>query len=190
MSDAPPAAAVSRDIFCRDCFYNLRGLETFRCPECGRFFDPRDPRTYSFTPHPDRLGNLAKLAADILAPLAPGTSQPSPSAPRRPANPPSLEQWARHLQQENVALWRSIRLLVDVLVEKKLLRPDEAEELRWRSCGTLYGPPTPGEGGAGEAPRDAVDDLALRWLVSEDLADDGGNGGKDPPTPPPGPNEP
>jgi hypothetical protein len=31
---------ISRDVFCQTCGYNLRGLETNRCPECGGEFDP------------------------------------------------------------------------------------------------------------------------------------------------------
>jgi hypothetical protein len=30
---------------CWECGYSLRGLETPRCPECGRPFDPNDPTT-------------------------------------------------------------------------------------------------------------------------------------------------
>jgi hypothetical protein len=30
---------------CRKCRYPLRGLETHRCPECGRWFNPNDPKT-------------------------------------------------------------------------------------------------------------------------------------------------
>ncbi len=31
---------------CRRCGYELRGLTTPRCPECGRDFDPANPRSY------------------------------------------------------------------------------------------------------------------------------------------------
>lgn len=31
--------------YCWECGYALRGLETPRCPECGRSFDPTDPTT-------------------------------------------------------------------------------------------------------------------------------------------------
>jgi hypothetical protein len=31
---------ISKDAFCQTCGYNLRGLETNRCPECGTEFDP------------------------------------------------------------------------------------------------------------------------------------------------------
>lgn len=33
-------------MYCKDCRYDLRGLEADRCPECGREFDPADARTY------------------------------------------------------------------------------------------------------------------------------------------------
>ncbi len=32
---------------CLDCAYSLKGLESMRCPECGRGFDPADAATYS-----------------------------------------------------------------------------------------------------------------------------------------------
>lgn len=32
---------------CLDCDYSLRGLSQNRCPECGRAFDPHDPRTFN-----------------------------------------------------------------------------------------------------------------------------------------------
>jgi hypothetical protein len=34
-------------MYCRDCGYVLDGLPQPRCPECGREFDPHDPRTFS-----------------------------------------------------------------------------------------------------------------------------------------------
>ena len=36
--------------YCRKCGYELRGLTTPRCPECGRTFDPANPRTYRRRP--------------------------------------------------------------------------------------------------------------------------------------------
>ena len=42
---------VSRPtMWCRQCWYILDGLDESRCPECGRPFDPMDPRTYRRTP--------------------------------------------------------------------------------------------------------------------------------------------
>ena len=36
-------AAIPNDALCLDCNYSLRGLAEFRCPECGRPFDPDRP---------------------------------------------------------------------------------------------------------------------------------------------------
>jgi hypothetical protein len=33
-------------MYCRKCGYQLVGLSANRCPECGRVFDPTDPRTF------------------------------------------------------------------------------------------------------------------------------------------------
>ncbi len=33
-------------MFCRACQYELGGLEAGRCPECGRRFDPVDPKSF------------------------------------------------------------------------------------------------------------------------------------------------
>lgn len=41
---ADPSAAPRR--YCKACSYELEGLTTASCPECGRAFDPTDPETY------------------------------------------------------------------------------------------------------------------------------------------------
>jgi len=33
--------------YCRDCGYDLYGLEASHCPECGRGFDPDEPATFA-----------------------------------------------------------------------------------------------------------------------------------------------
>jgi hypothetical protein len=40
---------------CRGCRYPLRGLRENRCPECGRVFDPAEPRTMRLPHRPARL---------------------------------------------------------------------------------------------------------------------------------------
>lgn len=39
-------------MFCRVCGYALVGLSENRCPECGRAFDPADPRTFRYPRRP------------------------------------------------------------------------------------------------------------------------------------------
>lgn len=41
MTDPPPQF----ERFCRSCRHSLRGINSRRCPECGRAFDPDNPRT-------------------------------------------------------------------------------------------------------------------------------------------------
>ena len=43
MSDSPHQF----DRFCLSCRHSLRGISSRKCPECGRAFDPDDPRTTS-----------------------------------------------------------------------------------------------------------------------------------------------
>ena len=33
-------------MYCKRCRYEVRGVESGACPECGRAFDPDDPRTF------------------------------------------------------------------------------------------------------------------------------------------------
>ncbi len=44
-----PAHSLPADAACIGCGYSLQGLNTTRCPECGRNFDPADPTTYKVT---------------------------------------------------------------------------------------------------------------------------------------------
>ncbi len=46
----PLTAATEHCRYCRGCSYDLHALTTPRCPECGRAFDPADPRTYRRRP--------------------------------------------------------------------------------------------------------------------------------------------
>jgi hypothetical protein len=67
LSHDPAAAATSRPQppigLCLDCGYALHGLPTPRCPECGREFDPLDPKTMN-------MGReLSELAKWVLGPV-------------------------------------------------------------------------------------------------------------------------
>ena len=62
---APPID-TSPNMFCRHCGYALIGLPSNRCPECGRNFDPANPK--SFRAHPRRRiwGYLVKIVVALF----------------------------------------------------------------------------------------------------------------------------
>jgi len=45
-ANAMASAPTSFAMFCRQCGYNLYGLPENRCPECGRTFEPNNPKTF------------------------------------------------------------------------------------------------------------------------------------------------
>ena len=40
------AKLYSYDIYCLNCNYDLRGMKSNHCPECGEKFDPNDEQTF------------------------------------------------------------------------------------------------------------------------------------------------
>ncbi len=68
----PPGATTPEPPrYCRgkNCGYNLRGLptSTTRCPECGREFDPANPKTYRFRPLRRWLKHVQRAALTLAA---------------------------------------------------------------------------------------------------------------------------
>jgi hypothetical protein len=61
MSDRA-AASSGNTRYCLGCSHSLRGVTEPVCPECGRDFDPHDPRTTGESPFPVRraLGRLTR----------------------------------------------------------------------------------------------------------------------------------
>lgn len=53
------AAEVER--YCISCRHSLRGICSDRCPECGRGFDPRDPRTVLPTSSRINVASIEKV---------------------------------------------------------------------------------------------------------------------------------
>ncbi len=49
--------------FCLGCGYSLRGLIDPQCPECGKAFDPNDPKTWSPRPLGEQRVHVAVDAA-------------------------------------------------------------------------------------------------------------------------------
>jgi len=60
------AVAIPEEAKCLDSSYPLRGLADFRCPECGRVFDPKRPLTMNVGLP---LAGLARVAAGPMGRL-------------------------------------------------------------------------------------------------------------------------
>jgi len=73
-ASSAPAVASSTRIFCRGCGYFLLGLQSRKCPECGRDFDPANRRTFARRPSRGPLWRWGRrfLAFVILLILAAG----------------------------------------------------------------------------------------------------------------------
>ncbi len=62
-------AAHDFDRYCLTCRHSLRGLESHQCPECGRAFDPSDPRTTSPYPY-SRFWAVSAITAKVVTAIA------------------------------------------------------------------------------------------------------------------------
>jgi hypothetical protein len=73
-SSAPPASINPR-VFCKGCGYALVGLESTKCPECGRGFDLANRRTFARRPPRSALWRWGRrvLAGVLLLLLTAGT---------------------------------------------------------------------------------------------------------------------
>src|SRR6476646_101609 len=109
----PPFLPVST-MYCRNCFYDLRGLPSNRCPECGWTFDPCNPDSFSRSPGPQRIRKL--LEAMI---------PPSPQPPSGSSNA-TLEKKIRQLRQDNDLLWDHVAWLLCCLLEKGIISEEDA----------------------------------------------------------------
>jgi hypothetical protein len=64
----PEPKDAAPTMYCWHCSYVLDWLSERRCPECGRSFDPDDPRTFRRTPKVKKRASLVLLM--YLLPLA------------------------------------------------------------------------------------------------------------------------
>ncbi|MGE3109092.1 MAG: hypothetical protein AB7O77_12200 [Phycisphaerales bacterium] len=66
--DAPPSRRRSdrcRAIFCRGCRYDLTGLDSRACPECGQHFDPDLRETFFRSPRERSLSQWTAWACTL-----------------------------------------------------------------------------------------------------------------------------
>lgn len=57
---------INADAICKKCGYSLKGQSEFRCPECGRTFNPSKPCTYD-TPVKRRVRIVVKVLVIVSA---------------------------------------------------------------------------------------------------------------------------
>ncbi|HEX8914698.1 MAG TPA: hypothetical protein VF796_20270 [Humisphaera sp.] len=109
--------------YCRGCHYNLRGLAEPRCPECGRTFDPARADSYDLTPVGGVRAALPRAAR--WAGGSDGDSFRSFFPPGVADRLTTLERRVRRLSWENAELERRLNVLLDLLVHRQLLTPEE-----------------------------------------------------------------
>jgi hypothetical protein len=122
-----PATDQYSAMYCLTCYYNLRGLTSDRCPECGRFFNPSSPSTFSPTPKPTATREVMERIAKALDQLT-ETSDPEAQLRDLRRHNPFFSEIFR-LQQANEVLRLHVRRLADKLVAHQLLASDDVDEI-------------------------------------------------------------
>lgn len=116
------AAPVPSGLYCLHCHYNLKGLTTYRCPECGRGFNPHNPLTFSRRSTPSRWWGKIDSALSTLA--ASATSDSTLLAQQNR----SLRRQLAKQAAENLELQQTICILKRLLIEKGVLCEGEVED--------------------------------------------------------------
>lgn len=60
---------VKAGIYCRGCWYDLRGIESRQCPECGLDFDPAQPGSFVYYPGtrlPDEIWSVLYIQGTAI----------------------------------------------------------------------------------------------------------------------------
>lgn len=115
---AETAFPVPEGIFCLRCRYELRGLTSRTCPECGRPFNPERAETYS---------RFATRQSEVRHALRSAIPHSSGLDPLTVANTsiPRLWQQIAHLLSENIDLRATVNALGQALIDKGILQDDE-----------------------------------------------------------------
>jgi hypothetical protein len=109
-------------IYCLTCRYDLRGLTSNRCPECGRAFDPGLASTY--TRYPSRTKELEDRVYQTIV----GFLRDPKQGQRFTASVASLWRQQSRLAAENVELRATLAALEQLLVEKGLVSEEEIRD--------------------------------------------------------------
>ena len=151
-SDSP----APEGIYCLTCRYELRGLTSTRCPECGRPFDPASPSTY--TRFPSRTREVEDRVYQTITSFLRDPKQ----GQRFTASVASLWRQQARLAAENVELRATLGALEQLLIEKGIATEEEIRD-RVHRLG-LFEPTAP-----------TTSDQIAEWLnqmVSEPVPED------------------
>lgn len=119
----PPIVPADSEIYCLDCFYDLRGIESMRCPECGRPFNPFEAATFSPVPQPTPVRDAVARVHRILAENG---EDPLHRFRRLHLSTAARIAW---LQKVNDALQGYLAWTIDVIAQRGLIGEAELQEL-------------------------------------------------------------
>ncbi len=117
-SDSP----APEGIYCLTCRYDLRGLTSNRCPECGRAFDPT--LASSYTRFPSRTRELEDRVYQTITSFLRDPRQ----GQRFTASVASLWRQQSRLAAENVELRATLGALEQLLIEKGIATEEEIRD--------------------------------------------------------------
>ena len=113
---------VPEGIYCLSCRYELRGLTSNRCPECGRVFDPNLASTYS------RFPSRSKEVEDRVYQTIVGLLRDPRQGRGLSASIASLWRQQARLAAENVDLRATLSALEQLLIEKGVASEEEIRD--------------------------------------------------------------
>lgn len=109
-------------IYCLNCRYELRGLTSNRCPECGRAFDPNLASTYS------RYPSRSKELEDRVYRTMVGFLRDPKQKQGLSISIASLWRQQSRLAAENVELRATLSALEQLLIEKGVVSEEEIRD--------------------------------------------------------------
>lgn len=120
-------------IYCQGCYYDLRGLppETRRCPECGRYFDPNSPSSYTTQSGPPTVRDVLKKAAETAARAMESPDERVERLERQLRGRTSAAfAEVEHFQRQNERLRERLDWALALLEQHELIDPAEVAEVR------------------------------------------------------------
>lgn len=121
---------MNTSIYCLGCYYDLRGLPSNRCPECGRPFDPKNAETFTRVPHSTRIRDLiGRIAKGIENALTPAESVED-GLSKLQTTTSALANEILWLERSNYRLRLHLDLVLDVLINHKFMNESDLTDVR------------------------------------------------------------